>query len=116
MYSSVLHHFSVPTGSPMDVEIISITSTSVSIAWSSPSPDKQNGAIFAYSVLIAGVKDNLKWIVNSTDPYTSNVILSHLEPFLAYNLSVSAININGSGPYSPPLRFMTAPAGLLPLL
>lgn len=103
----------VPTGAPMDVEILSISSTSITVAWRSPSFDKQNGDIFSYDVFVESSKDHLKFTVNSTVAYTTDMNLSPLKPYLTYNLSVAAVNINGSGPHSVPIRFTTSHSGLL---
>ena len=109
-----MHNYftTVPSGAPLDVEIQSVLSTSVVASWRNPSLDKQNGDIFAYTVLITSEKGNMKWTVNSTATYLSSIVLSPLEPFTVYNLTVSAVNINGSGPYSSPLVFTTAHAGV----
>ena len=103
---------SVPTGSPLDVEVQSVTSTSATVSWREPSPDQQNGAIVAYSLSVDNAKDHLKWTVNSTATYISGAIIAPLEPFTTYSLSVSAVNVNGSGPFSLPIKFTTAHAGI----
>lgn len=54
----------------------------------------------------------MKLTVNSTATYLPSVVLSPLQPFTIYNLAVSAVNMNGSGPYSSPLVFITADAGM----
>ena len=103
----------MPTGPPQNVEIQSISATSVSIAWSTPKFDMQNGDIFAFVIFIVGEKAHHKQTINSTESYISGVTLSSLEPFSQYNLSIAAVNVNGSGPYSSPLPFETAHAGML---
>ena len=96
----------------MDVEIESVSSTSVTLTWSEPHFDKQNGHITAYDILLINSKDHLKWTVNSTAVYLSHILISPLKPFSEYNVSVAAVNVNGTGPYSQPTSFTSAQGGL----
>ena len=84
----------------------------MTLAWDAPRLDEQNGVITAYHILVINNKDHLKWTVNSTAAYTSQILISPLKPFSGYNLSVGAVNINGTGPYSLPITFTTTQAGL----
>ena len=96
----------------MDVEIESISSISVTIAWGQPLIGAQNGVILAYIISVANENELLNMTTNITAAYISQIIVSPLKPFSEYNLSVAAVNINGTGPFSPPTTFTTAQAGL----
>ena len=97
----------------MDVEIETVSSTSVIVAWAEPWLEQQNGVIFAYIICVANDSKQLNTTINSTAAYISEVLVSPLNPFSEYNLSVAAVNINGTGPYSLPLPLTTAQAGFV---
>jgi len=92
-----------------------VTSTSAVISWREPSPDQHNGILLGYSVTVMNAKDNMKLKVNATKNFISDIILSPFEPFTAYNVSVAATTVNGTGPLSSPLEFTTAQAGQVDL-
>ena len=97
----------------MNVEIESISSTSVTVSWGEPSLEEQNGVILAYFVSVVKDYEQLNVTTNFTAAYISRILISPLRPFSKHNLSVAAMNINGTGPYSAPIPFTTAQAGYL---
>ena len=97
----------------MNVEIESISSTSVTVSWGEPSLEEQNGVILAYFVSVVKDNEQLNVTTNFTAAYISHIPISPLKPFSEYNLSVAAVNINGTGPYSQYIPFTTAQAGYL---
>ena len=92
-----------------------MTSTSAAISWREPLPDEHNGILLGYSVTVMNAKDNMKLQVNATRIFISDVVLSPLEPFTTYNVSVAATTVNGTGPLSSPLEFTTTQAGQVDL-
>jgi hypothetical protein len=106
----VLTYSDVPTGAPVNVEIESISSTSVTVSWGEPSLEEQNGVILAYFVSVVKDNEQLNVTTNFTAAYISRILISPLRPFSKHNLSVAAMNINGTGPYSAPIPFTTAQA------
>lgn len=96
----------------MYVDIESISSTSVTVAWGEPQLGEQNGVILAYFIIVTNIYEQLNITTNTTAAYISEILVSPLNPFTGYNLSVAAINVNGTGPHSLPTAFTTAQAGV----
>ncbi|XP_058244423.1 phosphatidylinositol phosphatase PTPRQ isoform X1 [Hemibagrus wyckioides] len=93
-HTSVLHMRTdddVPSSAPLLGVSRNLTSTSILVSWYAPV--EPNGEIIEYAVVLQGPRGS-----NST--YTANLQLNltHLTPYTAYNLSISAVNRRGMGP------------------
>lgn len=100
----------VPSGPPLDVKAISLSSTEVNVTWSPPENDKQNGQILGYKIFYWQSK--LKPNATLTDEDSEDkremmeivpntyLELSDLEMFTNYHIQVSAFNPAGDGPRS----------------
>ena len=91
--------FIVPSGSPT-----SITSTasndSILLAWQPPPPNKQNGIIIQYHVILYTLATNESEYFETNE---TSIYLVNLHPFFLYEMVVAAETSIGAGPYSQPV-------------
>ncbi|KAK3549019.1 hypothetical protein QTP70_025091, partial [Hemibagrus guttatus] len=93
-HTSVLHlrtDDDVPSSAPLLGVSRNLSSTSILVSWYAPV--EPNGEIIEYAVVLQGPRGS-----NSTYTANSQLILTHLTPYTAYNLSISAVNRRGMGP------------------
>ena len=90
------------------------SSTSIIVTWDVVSPIDQNGIITMYEVLY----EPLETFSDAIGPLTMNVsssemtaVLTGLQEFVDYNISVRAYTSAGEGPYSTEITEMTAEDG-----
>ncbi|KAL0968339.1 hypothetical protein UPYG_G00265610 [Umbra pygmaea] len=93
-HTSVLHvrtDDDIPSSAPVLVSSRNLSSNSVSVVWQRPL--ESNGEIIEYSLNLLGTG-------GSDTMYTPNTtfILTKLQPYTAYNLSITAATRKGSGP------------------
>lgn len=98
----------VPSGFPRHLSINTSTSYSVSLIWSPPSPDEQNGDIIGYIINVTHA-DTLLTVQYHTD--VARVIITDLDPHTTYVCVVAAMTSVGVGPYSHLLFVQTKEAG-----
>ncbi|GAA6078045.1 phosphatidylinositol phosphatase PTPRQ isoform X1, partial [Tachysurus ichikawai] len=93
-HTSVLHlrtDDDVPSSAPLLSVSRNLSSTSILVSWYAPV--EPNGEIIEYTLVLQGPRG-----YNSTYTSNSELILTHLTPYTAYNLSISAVNRKGMGP------------------
>ncbi|XP_047678606.1 phosphatidylinositol phosphatase PTPRQ isoform X2 [Tachysurus fulvidraco] len=93
-HTSVLHlrtDDDVPSSAPLLSVSRNLSSTSILVSWYAPV--EPNGEIIEYTLVLQGPRGS-----NSTYTSNSELILTHLTPYTAYNLSISAVNRKGMGP------------------
>ena len=89
-----------PSGRPCNVSGYPLNSTSIYLEWSAVNCLEQNGNITGYEVHYQPLEYpqlQLTEIVTTNDQ-TMLFIATHLIPLTDYTFSVSALNINGTGP------------------
>ena len=101
---STLNHVSfvssVPTATPMSVEVAVFNSSALSISWRPPPISQQNGIIQGYTVhLLEDITGNER-VIDTGGPHTE-IFITSLHPHYVYNLRVAAQTID-VGPYSTP--------------
>lgn len=96
----------VPSSAPLLGESRNLSSTSILVSWYAPV--ELNGEIIEYAVVLQGPRGS-----NSTYTPNSQLTLTHLTPYTAYNLSISAVTRKGIGP-SLMLALQTDEAGEFP--
>ena len=89
-------YFAAPTGAPLSVLAVSISSTSIRISWQAPPLDQQNGEITSYRISLLELETG-NVITRTTVPTDSIYVINSLHPFYNYNCSVAAFT-NGLGP------------------
>ena len=100
----LVHEFAVPGAPPQSVAVSSVNSSSIKVSWGDVLCDQRNGEITGYQVNYTSTSDN--GIVNTTGNQTS-FTLSDLQPHTDYSISVAAMTVNGTGPFSTPVTNKT---------
>ncbi len=92
----------------MNITVIEVLATSISLSWYPPPVDDRNGIISQYSVRYTSVYYSTERLMNTTD---TSVVLMDLEEFEEYEVSIAAATVEGVGPYSMAILVTTAQAG-----
>lgn len=100
----------VPTGVPQNVQVVSVSSTSIRISWEPPQSDQQNGVIYSYHLSITEVETGAV-LSFKTVPTDNLFVVNSLHPFYLYNCSIAAFTI-GLGPRQY-VSVRTLPEGIL---
>ena len=102
----------VPSGFPQDVSVNNTTPYSISLTWTSPPPNQQNGAIVGYFVNVTHA-DTLE-IIQYYSTMTS-ITITGLDPYTTYVCVVAAETTIGVGPFSHLFFVQTEEAGTITL-
>ena len=108
-----------PNGPPLDLTAQAISSTSITISWFPPSDVEQNGIIISYSISVSRI--GLNRLLESSAPREiypasrqNTLIISELQIFTEYSITITALNFVGSGNVSLPVNIITLPTGMYP--
>ena len=102
VYSKLIVCYTVPGGPPLNIILISPTSTSINVSWGFPDPLLRNGIITKHQLNYTEESQPLNWTTVLLDESTSYII-EGLKIFTRYHVSVSAgTQITGFGPFSDP--------------
>ena len=93
-----LLHFTAPSGSPVSIAALLLTSTSVQLSWSAPPADQQNGIITDYYINMTEVETGVTVQLMVTGATT--LLINTLHPYYVYSFFISAATVIGQGPYS----------------
>lgn len=104
LFYSFLYKLSVPTSAPIGLDVVSQSSTSVTVSWSPPQSERQNGIISRYSVNVTKSNSGESSLLSTAD---RSITLEQLDPFTTYLISVAAQTAIGLGPYTLPLTVTT---------
>ncbi|XP_057692656.1 phosphatidylinositol phosphatase PTPRQ isoform X1 [Corythoichthys intestinalis] len=80
-----------PSSAPLLVSAVNLSSSSIAVEWQRPL--ESNGKITEYILMLSGPGGS-----NTTYTPNNSFTLTHLQPYTAYNLSVTAATRKGSGP------------------
>lgn len=101
-------HSAVPSGTPQNLQVANISSTTAFVSWEPPFLQHRNGYIVSYllnyTALQTGEEDH---VITSN---TSQQVVG-LRPFTKYLCSVSAATSVGQGPFSLSTAFETSEDG-----
>ena len=86
----------VPSGPPVGVSHLKVTSTSVTLSWNPPETSHQNGVIRSYIVIAREEETGQSFSVKSTNTELS---IGNLHPFYTYHFAVAAVTIS-QGPFT----------------
>ena len=90
----------VPSSSPMNVMVTSVNPASLQIALQPPLEIDHNGPITGYIINYTRVGSDITMSVNVTSGTTHTI--SGLVAYVNYSLTVAAMTVNGTGPFSDP--------------
>ena len=86
----------VPSGTPTNVQVFAISSTSIRLRWDPPQLEDQNGIIQAYNITITEVVTG-RMMYFREGGMDSLLIVNFLHPYYTYQCNISAETI-GPGP------------------
>ena len=89
--------FIVPSGFPQDISVNNTTPYSISLTWTPPPPNQQNGVIIRYVVNVTHI-DTLETIQYYST--VTSITISGLDPYTTYVCVVAAETTIGVGPFS----------------
>ena len=92
------YNSTAPSSPPQNVMVTSVNPVSLMVSWQPPSEIDHNGEITSYVIQYTevGSSDPMTMTVNSETTQT----LSGLVAYVDYLVTVAAMNVNGTGPYS----------------
>ena len=86
----------MPTGAPLSVEAVAVSSSSIRITWNPPLPEQQNGVIRSYYINVTELPTGIvREIVAHGDE--SIEIVNLLHPYYVYECTIAAFTV-GLGP------------------
>ena len=98
----IILYIAVPTGVVLDCRNTTFNSRNVTLSWSPPTRDLQNGMITGYELFCYEIQSNtLVPDTNDTlDSPDTTYTVPVITPFRSYNCGIAAINSEGVGPFS----------------
>jgi hypothetical protein len=94
---------SLPSSSPIDVNVELTSITSLSIRWNPPAETEQNGRIIAYKVNCLGANESSSIRLLNISSDAKGLHIKSLIENMQYCISVAARTRLGYGPYSTPI-------------
>lgn len=94
---------SVPSSSPIDVQVELTSVSSLSIRWNPPVESDQNGRIIAYKVNCLGGNESSSIRLANISSDAKGLHIKNLIENMQYCISVAARTSLGYGPYSQPI-------------
>ena len=96
--------------SPVNLTVEATTSESVTLSWSPPGVQSQNGIITGYLINLTAIGTGETFQVSSA---TTNLVIQSLRPFSTYLCAIAAETSVGTGPFSISVSVQTNEAGML---
>ena len=98
----------VPASPPENVTVQVNSSTTIEVRWDMVPPIDQNGIITMYEVIYQPLETfNGNISTNTINLTNMSVLLTGLQEFVNYTISVRAYTSVGAGPYSDEVTVMT---------
>ncbi|KAI6661003.1 Phosphatidylinositol phosphatase PTPRQ-like isoform X5 [Oopsacas minuta] len=85
-----------PTGTPQNIELTTIMTTSLSLSWDSPSLSEQNGVISGYRLSYEGIYHDTE--LKGISVATTSATIDNLKEGSEYHIHICAVNSMGTGP------------------
>ena len=95
---------------PEDLIVEAATSESITLSWSPPDVQSQNGIIIGYLINVTAIGTGEAFQVSSA---TTNLVIQSLRPFTMYICVIAAETSAGTGPFSISLIVQTNESGTL---
>ncbi len=95
--------FLVPSSSPRNITIISVSSNSIGVMWENVREIDENGVMIAFEILYIPFETFNGILVPelvNTSASNRTVTFNNLEEYVFYNISVRAYTSVGAGPFS----------------
>ena len=111
----MLLYFAIaPASPPQNISISVISSQSISVTWSPPLPEDQNGIIRLYIVAVHNVLTQ-ETTLYQRESHHSQLLVEFLHPYYEYDVSMAAETIE-IGPFSPLQRVRTLEDSKTPII
>ena len=113
-HSHKISHTTVPANPPRNVTATANSSATIIVMWEEVVPIDQNGVITIYEVMYAPLEVFAGAIgmgVLNVPSHSSSVVLTDLEEYVFYNISVRAYTKVGQGNFSSPITERTSDDG-----
>ena len=114
--------FKAPTGVPVDVRLIAINSSSISVDWRMPNKSVLHGILRQYEIEYRRVKcnepepvsvaNNTAWTQVNVSKTSSSKVIGGLVFWSCYELRMRAVTV-GNGPFSDVQQVRTKETGKL---
>ena len=98
----------VPSGSPHNILVPSVTSTSVRVVWESPLIQERNGKIVGYTLEVTRIGTGSVYQLTSDE---ASLNITGLAPFTKYSIVIAARTAIGTGPFSVVITVCTEEDG-----
>ena len=96
-----------PASPPQNVRTTAISSTEMDVRWIEAPMIDENGIIINYEVQVEPLDFNDILTIVYVNTTTLSMVVSDLQEFVAYNISVRAYTNVGPGPFSLPVTDRT---------
>ena len=95
------YNSTVPSSPPREVTVTTVIPASLMVSWLRPTARNRNGPITSYMIHYTRVEPSDIMSVNVTSGTTYTI--SGLVGYVNYSVTVAAVNVNGTGPFSSPM-------------
>lgn len=94
----------VPSGFPLNLSVVGLTTTTTRLTWAPPAPAERNGRITHYIVVYRDINSQQNSTNRTAD---THMTLHGLRPDTTYDIRIQAFNSKGGGPISPSIQSRT---------
>ncbi|XP_053507253.1 receptor-type tyrosine-protein phosphatase F isoform X2 [Ictalurus furcatus] len=94
----------VPSGFPLNLSVVGLTTTTTRLTWAPPAPAERNGRITHYIVVYRDINSQQNSTNRTAD---THMTLHSLRPDTTYDIRIQAFNSKGGGPISPSIQSRT---------
>ena len=111
-----IFQYPVPAAPPQNVQTTAISSTEIMVTWDEIPGLDQNGIIIEYEVEIEPLDFPADLSLDLLTTTSLSIVITGLQEYVFYNISVRAYTSVGPGPYSDPVTERTFEDGNVPIV
>ena len=97
------YNSTAPSSPPVNVMVMSYSPASLTVSWQPPPPIYHNGPITGYVIQYTRVGSSIVISENVNSDTATLYTISELVALVNYSMTLAAVNINGTGPFSNPV-------------
>ncbi|KAI4896185.1 hypothetical protein NFI96_032722, partial [Prochilodus magdalenae] len=94
----------VPSGFPLNLSVVGLTTTTTRLTWEPPALSERNGRIVSYMVVYRDINSQQN---NTNRTADTHMMIHGLKPDTTYDIRVQAFTSKGGGPISPSIQSRT---------
>ena len=94
------YNSTAPSSPPVNVMVMSYSPASLTVSWQPPPPIDHNGPIIGYVIQYTRVGSSDMISENINSDTATQYTISELVALVNYSVTLAAVNINGTGPFS----------------